>query len=79
MNLIEQEVSQERWIKIPEEILEILLPLASGALGAGRVLSRKISKDSRPYLLQRRKCKSRGQSQAEYSRSAGLVQQAIRG
>ncbi len=35
MNLIEQEVSQQRWIDIPEEVLEPPLPVAAVAAPEG--------------------------------------------
>ena len=50
MNLIEQEVSRERWIDIPEEILDILLPLEADAAAARRFLETALDTPARIYL-----------------------------
>ncbi len=52
MNLIEQEVSQERWIDIPEKVLEMLSHLASGPPGKGLCPGRGPGYSS-PDLLQK--------------------------
>ena len=74
MNLIEQEVSTERWIDIPEEVLERLLmwrptPLCQG-LFAGEV-----SRNTCPHLLQERGREPCGEPQTEYGHCPGILQQ----
>ncbi|HOO78666.1 MAG TPA: TrpB-like pyridoxal phosphate-dependent enzyme [bacterium] len=49
MNLIEQEVSQERWIDIPEEILEILYRWRPSPLHRARALEKAIGTPARIY------------------------------
>jgi len=51
MNLIEQEVSQERWINIPDEVLDKYLNMASlPSVPCGK--AREISELPREDLLQ---------------------------
>jgi hypothetical protein len=75
MNLIEQEVSAERWIDIPEDILNILYRwrLAARAFEEGGV-SREVFADTCAYLLQGRKLQSAWKPQAQYCGCTGLVQ-----
>jgi len=49
MNLIEQEVSQERWIDIPEEILEILYRWRPSPLRRARYLEKALGTPARIY------------------------------
>lgn len=49
MNLIEQEVSRERWITIPEEILEILLRWRPAPLCRARALEQHLKTPARIY------------------------------
>jgi tryptophan synthase beta chain len=49
MNLIEQEMSQERWIKIPEEVLEILLRYRPTPLHRARALEAALGTPARIY------------------------------
>ncbi len=49
MNLIEQEVSQERWIKIPEEILEILYRWRPAPLRRAVYLEKYLKTPARIY------------------------------
>jgi len=49
MNLIEQEASQERWIDIPEEILEILYRWRPSPLHRARALEKAIGTPARIY------------------------------
>ncbi len=49
MNLIEQEVSQERWIDIPEEILEILYRWRPAPLHRARFLEKALDTPARIY------------------------------
>ena len=49
MNLIEQEVSQERWIDIPEEILEILYRWRPSPLRRARYLEKYLKTPARIY------------------------------
>lgn len=49
MNLIEQEVSQERWIDIPEEILEILYRWRPSPLHRARYLEQALGTPARIY------------------------------
>jgi tryptophan synthase beta chain len=49
MNLIEQEVSQERWIDIPEEILEILYRWRPAPLRRARYLEKYLDTPARIY------------------------------
>ncbi len=49
MNLIEQEVSQERWIDIPEEILEILYKWRPSPLYRARGLEKALDTPARIY------------------------------
>ncbi len=49
MNLIEQEVSQERWINIPEEILEILYLWRPSPLYRARRLEKALGTPARIY------------------------------
>jgi len=49
MNLIEQEVSQERWIKIPEEILDILYRWRPSPLRRAVYLERHLKTPARIY------------------------------
>ncbi len=49
MNLIEQEVSQERWIDIPEEILEILCRWRPSPLHRALALEAAIGTPARIY------------------------------
>ncbi len=49
MNLIEQEVSQERWIDIPEEILEILYRWRPTPLRRARYLEKYLDTPARIY------------------------------
>jgi len=53
MNLIEQEMSTERWIKIPEEILEILYRWRPTRF-AGRSISRNISRPPPGFITKMR-------------------------
>jgi tryptophan synthase beta chain len=50
MNLIEQEVSQERWITIPEEVLEILLRYRPTPLHRARALEAHLKTPARIYF-----------------------------
>ena len=50
MNLIEQEMSQERWIKIPEEVLEILLRYRPTPLHRARALEAALKTPARIYF-----------------------------
>ncbi len=77
MNLIEQEVSTERWIDIPDEVLEKYLiwrptPLVPGR-GPGEG-PRHAGQD----LLQERGRQPSGEPQAEYGGRPGLLQQGVR-
>ena len=75
MELIKQEVSQERWIEIPDEVRDILrlwrptpaLPRASAREGA---------RYAGAHLLQVRGREPGGQPQAEHGHRAGVLQQA---
>ena len=58
MNLIEQEVSTERWIDIPEDVLEVLPHLASLAAGSRPVIG-KGPGNTGPNLLSRMKASAR--------------------
>jgi tryptophan synthase beta chain len=49
MNLIEQEVSQERWIDIPEEILEILYRWRPSPLHRAKFLEKALDTPARIY------------------------------
>jgi len=49
MNLIEQEMSQERWITIPEEVLEILLRYRPTPLHRARALEAALGTPARIY------------------------------
>ncbi|HDP24080.1 MAG TPA: TrpB-like pyridoxal phosphate-dependent enzyme [Deltaproteobacteria bacterium] len=49
MNLIEQEMSQERWIDIPEEILEILYRWRPSPLRRARFLEKALGTPARIY------------------------------
>jgi tryptophan synthase beta chain len=49
MNLIEQEVSQERWIDIPEEVLEILYRWRPSPLHRARFLEKALDTPARIY------------------------------
>src|SRR3990172_4493363 len=49
MNLIEQEVSQERWINIPEEILDILYRWRPSPLHRARYLEKALGTPARIY------------------------------
>jgi tryptophan synthase beta chain len=49
MNLIEQEVSQERWIDIPEEILEILYRWRPSPLHRARYLEKALGTPAKIY------------------------------
>ena len=50
MNLIEQEMSQERWIKIPDEVLEILLRYRPTPLHRARALEAALKTPARIYF-----------------------------
>ena len=50
MNLIEQEMSQERWIDIPEEVLEILLRYRPTPLHRARALEAALKTPARIYF-----------------------------
>jgi tryptophan synthase beta chain len=50
MNLIEQEVSSERWIDIPDEVLDVYSHLAPGSAGP-RLCSGKGPGYTGPHLL----------------------------
>ncbi|MBI4912675.1 MAG: TrpB-like pyridoxal phosphate-dependent enzyme [Acidobacteria bacterium] len=50
MNLIEQEVSQERWIPIPEEVLEILLRYRPTPLHRAKALEAHLKTPARIYF-----------------------------
>jgi tryptophan synthase beta chain len=50
MNLIEQEVSQERWIDIPEEILDILYRWRPAPLRRARYLEKHLDTPARIYF-----------------------------
>jgi tryptophan synthase beta chain len=50
MNLIEQEMSQERWITIPEEVLEILLRYRPTPLHRARALEAHLKTPARIYF-----------------------------
>ena len=58
MNLIEQEVSTERWIDIPEEVLEVLSPLAARPAGSRPVLWKR-PWEHRPGFITRMKASAR--------------------
>ena len=77
MNLIEQEVSQERWIDIPEEVLDILYRWRPSPLHRAVHLEKALGTPAK-NLLQERKRVARRQPQAQYRRCPGLVQQAVR-
>lgn len=49
MNLVEQEVSQERWIDIPEEILEILYRWRPSPLHRARFLEKALNTPAKIY------------------------------
>lgn len=49
MNIIEQEVSQERWIKIPEEVLEILYRWRPSPLHRAYALEKALDTPARIY------------------------------
>ncbi|HJV37674.1 MAG TPA: pyridoxal-phosphate dependent enzyme, partial [Geothrix sp.] len=49
MNLIEQEMSQERWISIPDEVLEILLRYRPTPLHRARALEAALKTPARIY------------------------------
>jgi tryptophan synthase beta chain len=49
MNLIEQEVSQERWIDIPEEVLEILYRWRPSPLHRARYLEKALNTPAKIY------------------------------
>ena len=72
--LIAQEVSQERWIEIPEAVRQGLRDLAALAAGAGDEPG-KGPEDPGPHLLQGRKPQPAGQPQAQHRGAAGLLQQ----
>jgi tryptophan synthase beta chain len=50
MNLIEQEMSQERWISIPEEVLEIMLRYRPTPLHRARALEAALGTPARIYF-----------------------------
>ncbi len=73
MNLIEQEVSQERWIDIPDEVLDKLLNMASEPpVSCGE--AREVPELPGKNLLQERRSQSRREPQTEHCNSAGLLQ-----
>ena len=49
MNLVEQEVSQERWIDIPEEVLEILYRWRPSPLYRAHALEKALDTPARIY------------------------------
>src|SRR5512137_930014 len=49
MNIIEQEVSQERWINIPEEVLQILYRWRPSPLHRARALEKALGTPARIY------------------------------
>ncbi len=51
MNIIEQEVSTQRWIDIPEEVLNILYQWRPAPLATGRA-SGETAQDAGSHLLQ---------------------------
>jgi hypothetical protein len=75
MNLIEQEVSAERWID-PGGNSRHLRPMAAVA-AATRLRPRKAPRDACQDLLQGRERFAGGQPQAQHGRRPGLVQQGV--
>ena len=77
MNLIEQEVSQERWIDIPEEIRQILFQWRPSPLIRAYETGSSFG-NSGKNLLQKRRCFASRKPQTQYSSATSLVQQTIR-
>ena len=75
--LIEQEVSAERWIAIPDEVREIFKLWRPSPLYRAHRLEAG-AEDPGPYLLQERVGQPDRFAQAEHLDSTGLVQQAGR-
>ena len=74
MNLIEQEMSPQRWIDIPEDIRRILAKWRPSPLHRA-LSSGKSPGNTCQNLLQKRKCFSPGKPQTQYRGSTGLLQQ----
>ena len=77
MNLIEQEVSQERWIDIPEEILDLLYRWRPTPLHRATYLEQALGTPARIYY-KNESVSPRRKPQAQHRRGAGVVQQAVR-
>ena len=74
MAVIGQEVSQERWIEIPDPVRDVLRAVAPDA-ALPRAQARAGARYARAHLLQVRGCLARRLAQAEHRRRAGLLQQ----
>jgi tryptophan synthase beta chain len=77
MNLIEQEVSSERWIDIPEEVLELLYRWRPSPSMRAVHLEQALGTPARIYY-KNESVSPRRQPQAQHRRGPGLVQQAVR-
>ena len=75
--LVQQEVSAERWIEIPDEVREILTLWAAGA-NVSRPSPGEGAGHAGEDLLQERGGQPGRFAQAEYRDSAGLLQQGCR-
>ncbi len=73
MHVLEQEMSTQRWIKIPEEVLEVLAQWRPSPLVQG-YRARESSEDSGEDILQIRRRQPRGKSQTQYRDRSGLLQ-----
>ncbi len=76
MNIIEQEVSRERWIDIPEPVLEKLSIWRPSPLCRAVNLEKALSTPAK--ILQERAIFPRRQPQGQYRRGPGLLQQGVR-
>ena len=74
MNLIEQEMSQERWIAIPDEVLEIMLRYRPTPLHRARALEAALGTPARIYY-KNESVEPHRQPQGEHRRGPGLLQQ----
>ena len=77
MGLIMQEVSQDRWVDIPEEVREIYKLWRPTPLLRARRLEKALDTPAHIYYKYEGSL-SLGQPQIEYSHGAGLLQQAGR-
>ena len=78
MNLIEQEVSTERWIDIPEPVLDISDHLAALAAGPRRCAWKRLLGTPARIYYKNEGVQPAGKPQTQYGRSPGLLQQDLR-